>query len=110
MIAHLVDEVGVPDDSIVKESGHCLHPTFLEHQLDESLKRLGLECLDVYYLQNPYEGQGPYNTDNAFFDQLGKAFEFLESAVQKGKIRDYGIASYSCFRVKPQETKLHLNV
>ena len=48
-------ELGVPQDSIVKESGHCLDPLFLEHQLDESLKRLNLECLDVYYLHNPYE-------------------------------------------------------
>ena len=110
MIGHLVNEVGVPEDAITQESGHCLHPKFLEHQLDETLKRLNLECLDVYYLHNPYEGQGPYNTDNVFFDQLAEAFEFLESAVQKGKIRGYGIASYSCFRVKPSESKLHLSV
>lgn len=110
MIGHLIHEVGVPEDAITKESGHCLHPKFLEHQLDETLKRLNLECLDVYYLHNPYEGQGPYNTDNVFYDQLAEAFEFLESAVQNGKIRAYGIASYSCFRVKPSESKVHLNV
>ena len=63
------------------ESGHCMHPKFLEYQLDETLKRLNLECLDVYYLHNPYEAQGPYNTDNIFFDRLASAFEFLESAV-----------------------------
>lgn len=45
-----------------------------------------------------------------FLDRLASAFEFLESAVQKGKIRDYGLASYSCFRVKPSEAKIHLNL
>ena len=69
-----------------------------------------MECLDVYYLHNPYEGQGPYNTDVVFYDRLAKAFEFLESAIQNGKIRDYGIASYSCFRTKPSENKMHLNL
>lgn len=92
------------------ESGHCLDPKFLEFQLDETLKRLNLECLDCYYLHNPYEAHGPYNTDNVFYDRLTKAFEFLETAVQKGKIRDYGLATYSCFRVKPSEAKLHLSV
>lgn len=43
-----------------------------------------------------------------FFDRLSKAFECLESLVMKGKIMNYGIASYSCFRVKPSENKMHL--
>lgn len=55
MIRKMVVDVGVPENSIVKESGHCLHPKFLEYQLDETLARLNLECLDVYYLHNPYE-------------------------------------------------------
>lgn len=87
-----------------------MDPKYLEVQLEETLERLNLQCLDVFYLQNPYEAQGPYNTDNVFFDRLTKAFEFLESAVQKGKIRDYGIASYSCFRKKASEAKMHLNI
>ena len=110
MILKLIEEAKVPEESIVKESGHCMHPKFIEHQLEESLKRLNLECLDCYYLHNPYEGQGPYNTDNIFFDRLAEAFECLEKAVQDGKIRDYGLATYSCFRTKPSESKLHLNV
>ena len=89
---------------------HSMDPKFLEIQLEESLDRLGLETLDIYYLQNPYEAQGPYNTDNAFFERLTKSFEFLEKAVQDGKIRDYGLATYSCFRVNHRETKIHLNL
>ena len=87
-----------------------MHPTFLKVQLEESLKRLNLECLDVLYLQNPYEAQGPFNTDNVFFDRLSKAFEFLETMVEAGKIKQYGIATYSSLRVKPTETKMHLNL
>jgi aryl-alcohol dehydrogenase-like predicted oxidoreductase len=38
------------------------------------------------------------------------AFETLEELVAEGKIRDYGLATYSSMRVKPTETKMHLNL
>lgn len=38
------------------------------------------------------------------------AFEFLESQVAAGKIKNYGMATYSCFRVKSSETKVHLSL
>jgi aryl-alcohol dehydrogenase-like predicted oxidoreductase len=50
MIEKLVTIVGVPDSDIVRETGHCMHPLFLDHSLEESLSRLNLECLDVFYL------------------------------------------------------------
>ena len=71
---------------------------------------MNLECIDVLYLQNPYEAQGPFNTDNIFFDRLAEAFEFLESMVEAGKIKQYGIATYSSLRVKPTDSKMHLNL
>ena len=39
---------------------------------------MNLETLDLFYLHNPYEAQGPYNTDNVVFDRVREAFEFLE--------------------------------
>jgi len=78
MIETLVSDHGVPAESFVKESGHCLHPKFLEAQIEGSLKRLNLTALDVLYLQNPYEAQGPFNTDNVFYERMLEAFEFLE--------------------------------
>ena len=30
--------------------------------------------------------------------------------MQAGKIRNYGLATYSCFRAKPNETKVHLSL
>src|SRR5579864_5737469 len=32
---------------------HCMTPKFLKDQLGRSLKNLGVECVDVYYLHNP---------------------------------------------------------
>lgn len=71
-------ENGVPAESFVKESGHCLHPEFLRQSIEGSLERLNLDCLDLVYLHNPYEAQGPFNLDNVFFDRLEKAMEVME--------------------------------
>jgi len=102
MIKKYIEE-GVPEDSFVKQSGHCLHPFFLRKSVEESLERLNLQTLDIVYLHNPYEAQGPFNTDNVFYDRLLAAFETMEKLVEEKKIKSYGIATYSSLRVKPQE-------
>jgi aryl-alcohol dehydrogenase-like predicted oxidoreductase len=109
MIKTLIAE-GIPEDSIVKNSGHCLHPTFLRRSVEESLQRLNLQTLDIVYIHNPYEAQGPFNTDAVFYDRLQQAFETMEQLVSENKIRAYGIATYSSLRVKPTEQKIHLNI
>lgn len=71
---------------------------------------MNLECVDLLYIQNPYEAQGPYNTDNVFYDRLTQAFDCLEKLVATGKIKNYGISTYSSLRTKPTEYKMHLNL
>ena len=36
---------------------HCIHPEFLQAQLEKSLSNIGLEALDLYYLNNASESQ-----------------------------------------------------
>ena len=62
------------------------------------------------YLHNPYEAQGPFNLDNVFYDRLEKAMELMELLVSEGKIKTYGIATYSSLRVKPTDNKMHMNI
>lgn len=109
MIQRLIED-GIPEDSFVKESGHCLHPEYLRKSIEGSLQRLNLNCLDIAYLHNPYEAQGPFNLDNVFYDRMEKAFETMEQLVEEGKIRNYGVATYSSLRVKPTEAKMHMNI
>lgn len=54
MIKNLIQD-GVPEDSIVRSSGHCLHPLFLRRSVEESLQRMNLQTLDLVYIHNPYE-------------------------------------------------------
>jgi aryl-alcohol dehydrogenase-like predicted oxidoreductase len=79
---------------------HCMHPAYLAGEIERSRRNLGLEVIDLYYLHNP-ESQLRH-VDRATFDaRLEAAFRALETAVRAGRIRAYGIASWSAFRVPP---------
>jgi aryl-alcohol dehydrogenase-like predicted oxidoreductase len=81
------------------QSSHCMTPGYLQNQLDNSLRKLQLDCIDVYYIHNP-ESQLAEVTPAEFYARVAKAFEFLESAVAAGKIRMYGTATWNGYRVK----------
>jgi aryl-alcohol dehydrogenase-like predicted oxidoreductase len=80
---------------------HCMTPKFLKNQLGRSLKNLGVECVDLYYLHNP-ETQLSEIPKPEFLQRLRAAFEFLESAVEAGEIRYYGLATWNGFRQDPR--------
>ena len=60
--------------------GHCMSPSFLKDQLGRSLRNLGVDCLDVFYLHNP-ETQLAEVAKPDFRERLREAFTFLEAAV-----------------------------
>jgi len=72
-------------------------PKFLKNQLGRSLKNLGVECVDVYYLHNP-ETQLSEVSKEEFLNRVREAFTFLESAVEAGEIQYYGMATWNGFR------------
>lgn len=77
--------------------------------LDNSLKNLRLECLDIYYLHNP-EDFSLIDYNNSFIEYFACIFLKLEEAVQLGKIKRYGIATWDAFRVNRNHQKyLSLN-
>ena len=76
---------------------HCMTPRFLENQIIRSLKNLGVETIDVYYLHNP-ETQLSDVPKPEFLRRVRDAFEFLEGAASKGRIQYYGMATWNGFR------------
>jgi len=76
---------------------HCMTPRFLENQLERSLRNLGVECIDLYYLHNP-ESQLSEVSRPDFLERVRDAFIFLESAAASGKIQLYGMATWNGFR------------
>ncbi len=79
------------------QGSHCMTPRYLAHQLDQSLRNLKLECIDIYYIHNP-ESQLAEVAREGFYNRLRAAFEFLETAVDAGKISMYGTATWNGYR------------
>ena len=73
---------------------HSIHPVFLQNQLEKSLNRLGVECIDVYLLHNPeYYLKSEGSTEDEYYRRIKMAFMYLEDKVKEGKIKSYGISS-----------------
>ena len=86
----------------IAAGSHCMTPKFLKNQLGRSLKNLGVECVDIYYLHNP-ESQLTEVPKDEFLGRVREAFTFLESAVEAGEIQYYGMATWNGFRQDARE-------
>jgi aryl-alcohol dehydrogenase-like predicted oxidoreductase len=102
-------ETGLLDPAEVAGGMHCMAPRYLASQIERSRKNLGLETLDVFYLHNP-ESQLAAVDAAIFRARLKEAFVMLEQAVGEGKLRYYGAATWSGFRVPAEAPDaLHLS-
>jgi aryl-alcohol dehydrogenase-like predicted oxidoreductase len=96
-IARLEDFVG---------GSHCMTPAYLQNQLDQSLRNMNLNSVDLYYIHNP-EAQLGHVSENEFFKRLTSAFESLEQSRAAGKLAFYGVATWNGFRVASGTTGYH---
>jgi aryl-alcohol dehydrogenase-like predicted oxidoreductase len=87
---------------------HCMAPAYLENQLARSLRNLGVDSIDVLYLHNPETQLGVVPREE-FLRRTRAAFEFLEDAVQDGRIGAYGMATWNGFR-QAQRAKDYLSL
>lgn len=85
---------------------HCMTPAYLRNQLEQSLRNMNLECVDVYYLHNP-ESQLDHVSETEFYARLKLAFESLEESRSAGKLKFYGVATWNGFRVAAEARGYH---
>jgi aryl-alcohol dehydrogenase-like predicted oxidoreductase len=85
---------------------HCMTPRYLDNQLQQSLRNMNLDCVDVYYVHNP-ESQLSAVSPDEFWKRLRAAFEFLEQAVAERTVRNYGVATWNGFREEPDSGGYH---
>ncbi|HEV2863337.1 MAG TPA: aldo/keto reductase [Pyrinomonadaceae bacterium] len=90
---------GVAELSDIVAGSHCMTPRYLSHQLSQSLRNMGLETVDVYYVHNP-ETQLQVVSREDFEARLRAAFEQLERERADGRLRFYGVATWNGFRVQ----------
>jgi aryl-alcohol dehydrogenase-like predicted oxidoreductase len=85
---------------------HCMTPAYLQNQLEQSLRNMHLECVDVYYIHNP-ESQLGQVSEAEFYTRLRAAFEALEERRAQGQLRFYGVATWNGFRVPAGTSGFH---
>lgn len=95
---------GILEPEEISQGCHAMTPKYLEDQLTRSLKNLGLDTIDIYYLHNP-ETQLADIPRSEFLGRIRRAFEWLEAKVAEGRIRMYGTATWNGYRVPPENTE-----
>lgn len=101
-------ESGILDPSQLAGGMHCMAPGYLQNQIERSRRNLGLETIDVFYLHNP-ESQLADIPHEVFLQRLRDAFTMLEQQVKMGRLRYYGMATWSAFRL-PESSRDYISL
>ncbi|WP_171005586.1 aldo/keto reductase [Bacillus sp. E(2018)] len=88
------------DLQIIDHHKHVMEPSFYEFALQQSLKHMHVDYIDVHYIHNPEVSLRALGED-IFYQKLQKLFSFYEQQVEKGLIRYYGLAVWSAFTESP---------
>ncbi len=95
-------KTGIVAPADLVDGSHCMTPKYIGTMLELSRKNLNLETIDIYYIHNP-ETQLEAIERKEFLARIATIFEFLETAVESGKIGVYGTATWNGFRAAPTE-------
>jgi aryl-alcohol dehydrogenase-like predicted oxidoreductase len=99
---------GILRPSDLVGGGHALTPSFLLDQLRRSLRNLGVDAIDYFYLHNP-EQQFASVSPAELRNRLRSAFETLEGCVSRGEMLAYGCSTWSALRL-PAGSQGHLSL
>ena len=97
---------GIASFEDIVGGSHCMTPSYLQSQLDQSLRNMDLETVDVYYVHNP-ESQLGHVSESEFYHRLRLAFERLEENRKQGKLQFYGVATWNGFRERADSGRHH---
>jgi len=101
-------ETGILRPENLVAGGHALTPGFLVDQLHRSMRNLGVQGIDVFYVHNP-EQQLTAVSSADLRDRLRLAFATLEECATRGEIGVYGCATWSSLRL-PAGSHGHLSL
>jgi aryl-alcohol dehydrogenase-like predicted oxidoreductase len=97
---------GIAGFEDIAGGSHCMTPSYLQNQLEQSLRNMNLECVDVHYVHNP-ESQLGQVSEEEFYVRLRAAFESLEKSRAQGQLKFYGVATWNGFRVPAGSSGYH---
>jgi aryl-alcohol dehydrogenase-like predicted oxidoreductase len=80
---------------------NVMNPNYLAKCIEKSLLNMHISTIDLVYIHNAFESWHEDVSKEKFMEMLTAAFEVYEKYRSKNKIRYYGMATWTCFRVPP---------
>ena len=94
---------GIIDSKDISSGYNVLNPKYIRKCIDKSLTNMQLDTIDLVYVHNAYESWFEDITRNKFDEMIRRVFEVYEEYRSKNKIRYYGMATWTCFRMSQNE-------
>lgn len=88
---------------------NILNPNYISRCIEKSLLNMCLGTIDLVYVHNSYESWYDDVSFEEYKEKLSKVFEVYERYRSKEKLRYYGMATWTCFRVT-QDSKEYLSL
>jgi aryl-alcohol dehydrogenase-like predicted oxidoreductase len=100
---------GIIELNDISSGYHILNPAYIARCIDKSLCNLGVNTLDLVYIHNAYESWFNDVSRDKFMEMLLETFRVYERYRACNKIRYYGMATWTCFRV-PSESREYISL
>ncbi len=100
---------GIIDQKDISSGYNVLNPSYISKCIDKSLMNLHLSTIDLVYIHNAYESWHNDVNKEQFNEMISKVFDVYEKYRTANKIRYYGMATWTCFRVE-NESKEYLSL
>jgi aryl-alcohol dehydrogenase-like predicted oxidoreductase len=108
-IQRMYISTGIIKAEDISSGYNVLNPAYIEKCIERSRFNLNLDTIDLVYIHNAFESWNQDVSKDKFFDMLTKVFEIYEKFRSKNKIRYYGMATWTCFRIG-EENKEYLSL
>jgi aryl-alcohol dehydrogenase-like predicted oxidoreductase len=90
---------GIIKASDISSGYNVMNPNYIERCIDKSLANMHLRTIDLVYIHNAFESWFQDVKREEFMEMLARVFEVYEKYRSYNKIRYYGMATWTCFRV-----------
>ena len=100
---------GVITADDISSGYNVMKPDYLAKCIDKSLANMHLSTIDLVYIHNAFESWHKDVSRKEFMEMFARVFELYEKYRKQGKLRYYGMATWTCFRV-PQDNEEYLSL
>jgi len=94
---------GIIDSKDISSGYNVLNPNYIRKCLDKSLTNMQLDTIDLVYIHNAYESWFQDISRSEFNEKIRRVFQVYEEYRSQNKIRYYGMATWTCFRLPRNE-------